>query len=151
CSRSSLASMLVKPNTALTGVPSGRVIGGSAWNARKMKPDPSISTKCSGRVSSAAAGVMGASVSAGVAGSCIKDVEARAIRAHHALIFDVKEDPRMAERTVAPVAGDGAIGDMDRLGRGRRGGTVRHQYPRSVRGSLPMIAMWGMLSTMRPC
>ena len=31
CSRSSLASMLEKPNTAFTGVPSGRVIGGSAW------------------------------------------------------------------------------------------------------------------------
>ena len=29
-------SMLQKPSTALTGVPSGRVIGGSAWKARKM-------------------------------------------------------------------------------------------------------------------
>jgi hypothetical protein len=34
--------MLVKPSTALTGVPSGRVSGGSLWKARKMKPEPSI-------------------------------------------------------------------------------------------------------------
>ena len=37
--------MLVKPNTAFTGVPSGRFIGGSAWKARKMKPEPSIRTR----------------------------------------------------------------------------------------------------------
>ena len=35
-------SIWVKPKTAFTGVPSGRVIGGRAWKARKMKPDPSI-------------------------------------------------------------------------------------------------------------
>ena len=46
--------MLVKPNTAFTGVPSGRVIGGRAWKARKMKPDPSISTKFEAAASGAA-------------------------------------------------------------------------------------------------
>ena len=55
CSFSSFASMLVKPNTAFTGVPSGRVIGGSAWKARKMKPDPSIRIRCSGWSSAVAA------------------------------------------------------------------------------------------------
>jgi hypothetical protein len=30
------SSIWVKPNTAFTGTPSGRVIGGRAWKARKM-------------------------------------------------------------------------------------------------------------------
>ena len=33
--------MLLKPSTALVGVPSERDSGGKAWYARKMKPDPS--------------------------------------------------------------------------------------------------------------
>jgi len=41
-STSSFQIMLQKPATAPTGNPSDlRVSGGSAWNARKMKPDPS--------------------------------------------------------------------------------------------------------------
>ena len=40
--------MLQKPMTALTGVPSDRVMGGSAWKARKMNPDPSIRVTCRG-------------------------------------------------------------------------------------------------------
>ena len=39
--------MPVKPKTAFTGVPSPRVIGGSAWKARKIYPDPSIRTSWS--------------------------------------------------------------------------------------------------------
>jgi hypothetical protein len=55
---------LQNPNTAFTGVPSGRVIGGKAWKARKMNPDPSIRIRCSLRaVLSEASSLAGAAVS----------------------------------------------------------------------------------------
>ena len=76
--------MLVKPNTALTGVPSGRVIGGSAWKARKMKPDPSIRMRCGG-----AAPESGTLVAVGLAGALVQHVEARAVGAHDLVVFDV--------------------------------------------------------------
>jgi hypothetical protein len=76
--------MLVKPNTAFTGVPSGRFIGGKAWKARKMKPDPSIRMRCSGRASGPAGAVAppasvlisiaAGSMSAVVIGSRVQDV-----------------------------------------------------------------------------
>jgi hypothetical protein len=141
--------MLVKPNTAFTGVPSGRVIGGRAWKARKMKPDPSIRTKWSGLVSD------WVSMSAGVAGSRVQDIKARAVRANDILAGDPQENAGMAERTIATVACDRAVVYMDDLGRGhlygaRWGGAVRHRDPRSVRESGGMIAMRRMLSTMNP-
>src|SRR5580658_733285 len=107
--------MLVKPNTALTGVPSGRVIGGSAWNARKMNPEPSTSTR-----------FMEVSVSA-VAASFFQDVDAGAVGAHHLMVLDVQEHARVAKRTA--VACDGAVIDL----KGLRGkiGAVRHFCPRS--------------------
>src|ERR1700710_2188242 len=109
--------MLVKPNTALTGVPSGRVIGGSAWKARKMNPEPSISTRCMGASSE--------ELMSAVASSFIQDVDARAIRTHHLSILDIQEHPRMAEGT--SVAGDGSVVDM----KGFRGKScaVRHLDP----------------------
>jgi hypothetical protein len=67
--------MLVKPNTAFTGVPSGRVIGGRAWNARKMNPDPSIRIRWNGRASTGASGISAASMSAGVIGSRVQDIQ----------------------------------------------------------------------------
>ena len=67
------------------------------------------------------------SVSAGSLGSLVQDVEPRAVRAHHLVILNVKEHARMAERSVAAVAGDDAAIDVDRFGRRRRGGTFRHQ------------------------
>src|ERR1700723_1019124 len=100
---SSFASILVKPNTAFTGVPSGRVIGGSAWKARKMNPEPSISTRCIGVFSP------GELVSA-VAASFVQDVDAGAIGAHHLVVLDVKEHARMAEG--AAIAGDSAVVDV---------------------------------------
>src|SRR4051794_41854743 len=45
--------MLVKPITALTGVPSLRVSGGIAWKARKMKPEPSTRYRASAVFSAA--------------------------------------------------------------------------------------------------
>jgi hypothetical protein len=144
--------MLVKPYTAFTGVPSGRVIGGKAWKARKMKPDPSIRIKCSlaGAASAAASTVR--SMSAGVIGSRVQDVQARAVRAHHLLVWDAQENPRVTQRTVAAIAGDSAGVDMDDLGRchgrgGCGGGAVRHDDPLSGLESGVMIAMREMLST----
>src|SRR5271167_1663290 len=118
---SSRASMLVKPNTAFTGLPSGRVIGGSAWNARKMNPEPSIRTRCSGVSPGISAGAgprdvpgisPGGSMSA-VASSFIQDVEAGAIGAHHLLLLNIKEHAGMAQRTA--IAGDGTVVDVKSL------------------------------------
>src|SRR6185437_16115372 len=100
--------MLVKPNTAFTGTPSPRVIGGSAWKARKMYPDPSIRIRWRGEVpSGATVGVASAtawSVLAAVARSLVQHVEPRAVGAHHLLLHDAQEHARMAERAVAAVA-----------------------------------------------
>jgi hypothetical protein len=68
--------MLVNPNTALTGVPSGRVIGGNAWKARKMKPEPSISIRCSFSAATSAGISSAISMSAGVICSWVQDVKA---------------------------------------------------------------------------
>jgi hypothetical protein len=69
--------MLVNPNTAFTGVPSGRVIGGSAWNARKMNPDPSIRIRCSffSGASLDGAPVEATSMSAGVVRSRVQNIQ----------------------------------------------------------------------------
>src|ERR1700733_6247287 len=91
--------MLVKPNTALTGGPSGRVMGGRAWKARKMKPEPSTSTRCM-------------SVAA-ISGPRIQHVDARAIGADDLGLHDTQKDPRVAEAPVAAVAGDHAVVDVD--------------------------------------
>src|SRR6185437_4682725 len=101
--------MLVKPNTAFTGTPSPRVIGGSAWKARKMYPDPSIRIRWTGEAASAAAGIGPGSATAGsvlaaVARSLVQHVEPRAVGAHHLLLDDAQEHARMAERAVAAVA-----------------------------------------------
>src|SRR5689334_4160930 len=110
--------MLVKPNTALTGVPSGRAIDGRAWKARNRKPEPSIRTRCG---ASAGAGLSSAtrstipaglrpeaSVSGGVAGPLFEHEQARAIRAHDRLVLDAEKDARVAQRPAAAVAGDHA-------------------------------------------
>src|SRR5271165_146487 len=151
--------MFVKPNTAFTGVPSGRVIGGSAWKARKMNPEPSISTRC--MEVSAGTGpteLSGVSMSA-VARSFFQDVDARAVGAHHLVALDAEEHARMAQGTA--VAGDGAVFGIDGLrwkicrGRVRHGRVchgrvwaVRHFGPRSGGLSTQMIAMPRMRSTM---
>jgi hypothetical protein len=113
--------MLVKPNTAFTGVPSGRVIGGRAWKARKINPDPSIRIRCSFRVGVSAeispAISPGISMSAVVVRSWVQDIETRAIRAHHLFARDAQEDPRVTESTVPAIASDGARVYMDDLGR----------------------------------
>ena len=118
--------MLVKPNTALTGVPSDRVIGGRAWKARKMKPEPSMRT----RWGSGGAVMSGTSVSLVVSGAGGKAEDARAIGAEGLLVLDMQPDAGMAERTVAAVAGDGAAVHEERLGvaDGGRGcgGAERH-------------------------
>jgi hypothetical protein len=62
-------------------------------------------------------------MSAGVAGSFVQHIEARAIRAHDRLILDVQKHPRVAECAVAPIAGDGAVVHVDDLG--GDGGAVR--------------------------
>src|SRR4051794_25573592 len=156
CSFSSFASMLVKPNTAFTGVPSGRVIGGRAWKARKMKPDPSIRIRCRGLVPASDATAPDGSMSAGVIRSGIQNVEARAVRAHHFLARDAQVHPRMTQRAFAAVAGDGAGIDVDDLGGfhrigGHGGGAVRHECPFGGLSSRMMIAMRRMLSTMLRC
>src|SRR3954451_21457711 len=121
--------MLVKPNTAFTGVPSGRVIGGSAWKARKMKPDPSIRTRWAEALAGApCAGSTWMSVSGAVARSRVQDVEARAIGAHHPVMLDVQEHARVPQGTAA-VAGHVRIVHMDRLRGTRLGGTIRHRIP----------------------
>src|ERR1700722_5009800 len=175
CSRSRRDSILQNPNTAFTGVPSGRVIGGKAWKARKMNPDPSIRIRC--RASEAAGGGgllsatdaaippgLSAATSAGgmsmiavVIGSRVQDVKARAVRADDLLVCDAQEDPGMAEGAFASIAGDRAGVDVDNLGRchlracrlGWSGlsGAFRHRGPLSGRGTGVMIAMRRMLST----
>ena len=124
---SSRASMLVKPNTAFTGVPSGRVIGGRAWKARKMKPEPSIRMRWGALAPASFTPAF--LMAAVVAGAGFQHVEARAIGAHDLAVGDAQEHPGMAERAVAAVAGDRALVDVDdfgRVGGGRRGGAVRH-------------------------
>jgi hypothetical protein len=91
-------------------------------------------------------------MSAGVIGSRVQDVKARAIRAHHLLVWNAEEDPRVTQGTIAAIASDGAGVDMDDLGRchGRGdwgGSAVRHDDPLSGLGSTVMIAMREMLST----
>src|SRR6185437_16873421 len=105
---------LVKPNTALTGVPSGRVIGGRAWKARKMKPDPSTRTRCS---FSAPSGSPAGSVAAIETGAIVQHEQAGTVRAHDLARLDAEPDARMAERAHPAVAGDDARIHMDRFGR----------------------------------
>ena len=154
--------MLVKPNTALTGVPSGLVIGGRAWKARKMKPDPSIRIRCSLRAADSAgasAGVFpamseGMSMSVGVIGSWVHDVKTRTIRTHNLFRRNAEKDPGVTQGTVSTIAGHGARVHVDYFGRSHRGsgrrqeGSVRHFDPLSGRGGSTMIAIRQMLSTM---
>jgi acylglycerol lipase len=132
-------------------VPSGRVIGGKAWNARKMNPDPSIRIRCvwfdgCGGVSTSAASVV-SSVSAGVAGSFVQNIKSRAIRAHHLLVLDPEKHARMPECATATVTGDSSLVDMDNLGRSRNGVALRHACILYGRGTAGMIAMRPVLST----
>src|ERR1700760_4461304 len=95
-----------------------------------MKPDPSIRMTC-WVVSSVAAGSTCSrmSVSAGVAGSFVQHIEARAVGAQHRTVGDVQEHARMAECRVAAVAGHCAVVHVDDLGRGGGGaihGTASH-------------------------
>src|ERR1039458_9702523 len=111
--------MLVKPNTALTGVPSGRVIGGRAWKARNMNPDPSIRIRWSLRSSGgASSGAARTSMSVPVAGSFLQCVEARAVE--------------------APVTDDGAVAHPG------RGFPVagRRQDDSDARGAFNSAALW---------
>src|SRR5580698_1204132 len=101
-----------------------------------MKPDPSIRTRC-GAVPAWAAGRTAVSMSAGVAGPLVQHIKSRAVWAHDRLRLDVQEHPRVAERAVAAIAGNGAVVDMDDLRGGR--GAVRHW--RVILGyGAPMIA-----------
>jgi hypothetical protein len=91
-------------------------------------------------------------MSAGVISSRVQDVKARAIRAHHLLVWNAQEDPWVAQRTVAAIASDGAGIDMDDLGGchsrgGWGGGAVGHHDPLSGLEGAVMIAMREMLST----
>src|SRR5271163_2821303 len=88
-----------------------------------MKPDPSIRTRC-GAVPASAAAATAVSMSAGVAASLVQHIEARAVRAHNRLILDVQKHPRVAERAVDAIAGDGAVVHVDDLG--GDGGAVWH-------------------------
>src|SRR4051794_40399794 len=112
-----------------------------------MNPDPSIRIRCSfSAVAATSAGTSAAiSMSAGVIGSWVQDIQARAIWAHHLLAGDAHIHPRVTQRTASAIAGDGARIDMDDLGRGHRrlhawGGGV-HCDPRSGLESGAMIAM----------
>src|SRR5271156_1416710 len=88
-----------------------------------MKPDPSIRRRW-GAGPAGAAGGAAVSMSAGVAGPFVQDIEPRAVRAHNRLCLDVEEDARVTERAVAAIAGNGAVVDVDDLGCGGR--AVRH-------------------------
>src|SRR4051794_38368453 len=113
--------MLVNPNTAFTGVPSDRFIGGRAWKARKMNPDPSIRTRCcfpldpASGASASARAASAMSVGVIVAGSGGEPENARAIGAEGLLALDVQPDARVPERALAAVAGDDPAVDHDRL------------------------------------
>src|SRR4051812_14138311 len=90
-----------------------------------MKPDPSIRIRCS--VRSAAVGCpVGSriSVSDGVAGSWVQDVETRTVGAQHRVPIDIQEHARMPQRTITAVAGDGPVVHFDDLG--RAGGSAIH-------------------------
>src|SRR5579875_2641571 len=142
--------MMVKPNTAFTGTPSGRVIGGSAWKARNRKPEPSIRTRCRsaalapGAASAACSGAGAAGASMFVVGAVLQHVEPRAIGAHHRVVHDAQIDARMAERGVAAVAGDHAAIHHERLrGRGGRGWLVGSGGGNSVRHRNPLWRLCG--------
>jgi hypothetical protein len=115
--------MLVKPKTALTGVPSGLVIGGRAWKARKMKPDPSMRIRCGGTGFGSVTGIAGSVVGA-VAGAFVEHVVAGAIWAGDLVVLDAQEYPWVAEAAVSAVARYGAVVDVNGLG--WDGGAVWH-------------------------
>ena len=152
----SLASMLVKPNTAFTGVPSGRVMGGRAWKARKMNPDPSTSTRCSGRrPRSPRAQCPECPTRPGSARTLASNTGRRSARARCAATRADGPAPR-----AAAVAGDDAVVHMDDLvlAGGMPGGgsgridAERHGEPRDGFGDGgPMIAVAAMSSTIRAC
>src|SRR5436305_14635314 len=117
--------MLVKPNTAFTGVPSDRFIGGRAWKARKMNPDPSMRIRCeaasdrpvaSASASGSAMAASAMSVPVVVPGPGHEPEDARTIGAEGLLVDDVEPDPRMPERTIAAVARHDPPVDHDDLG-----------------------------------
>src|SRR5581483_5339154 len=64
-SRISLSSMRVKPSTACEGTPFDVVSGGSAWYARKMKPDASTMVSVLGPSGFGAASSAGATTGGG--------------------------------------------------------------------------------------
>src|SRR5271157_5896998 len=87
-----------------------------------MKPDPSIRIRCSfWSRAGADSACSRMSVSAGVTGSFVQHIEARAVGAQHGSVLDVQEHPWMAQGGVAAVAGDRAVVDVDDLGRGGGG------------------------------
>src|SRR3954447_22444413 len=117
---SSRASMLVNPNTAFTGVPSDRFIGGRAWKARKMNPDPSIRIRCSFSSAAPAVSTAGSASAASdisvpvvASGAGLQPEHARAVRAEGLLVDDIEPDAGMPERPVAAVAGDDPAVDHD--------------------------------------
>jgi acylglycerol lipase len=78
-----------------------------------------------------------------VAGSFLQYVDARAIRAHHFLVLNIQEYPRVAQRTA--IAGDRTVVDVESF-RGKSG-AVRHICPLSRGLRDKMIAMPRMGST----
>jgi hypothetical protein len=91
-----------------------------------MNPEPSIRMRCSGLAARSVSAGTGPtmSMSAGVIGSRVQDVKARAIRAHDLLAWNPQENPRVAQSTVAAIAGHGACVHMNDLGRCHRGSAM---------------------------
>src|SRR5712691_8407778 len=137
-SDNSFASILLKPSTAAVGVPSERESGGSAWEARKMKPDPSIRKTWCGAADGAADGggtSAGRSLTTGAASSSMGGSFRRAVRPGNGAVdeqaraigaFDaarrreIEVDLGMAERAAAAIASGHHLGDLDGLERSHR-------------------------------
>ena len=92
-----------------------------------MKPDPSIRTRCNFESRAEGWSVCSMiSVSAGVAGSFVQHIEARAVGAQNGSVLDMQKYPRMSQFGIAAVAGDCPVIDMDDFGRRRAGGGAVH-------------------------
>src|SRR5580658_7248806 len=92
-----------------------------------MKPDPSIRTRCSFESRAEGWSVCSRiSVSAGVAGSFVQHIEARAVGAQHRPVLDMQKHPRMPQFGIAAVAGDNPLIDMDDFRRRGVGGGALH-------------------------